>query len=317
MATVLITGGTGMIGKAITKALLERNYNVIVLTRNVGKGTRYKAQGTNASSRLTYAEWNIEKQTIDADAISKADYIIHLAGANLGEKRWSKKRKKEIVSSRVDSGKLIVESLMKIPNRVRAVISASAIGWYGPDLPPTPFKGEGFEETTPAFNDFLGETCKQWEESIEPIAQLGKRLMKFRTGIVLSKEGGAFPRFVKPLKFGLATILGNGKQIISWIHIDDLCRMYIKALEDNAMQGAYNAVAPQPTSNKDFTLLLATKMRGKFYISMHVPSFALKIALGEMSIEVLKSATVSCKKVKDDGFNFLYPTLNTAIEVLL
>ncbi|HYM93975.1 MAG TPA: TIGR01777 family oxidoreductase, partial [Chitinophagaceae bacterium] len=265
MATILIAGGTGLIGKALTKALLEKNYDVIVLTRNASKAGRLKVQGTSESNRLLHAEWNVEKQTMDIDAISNADYIVHLAGANLGEKRWTKKRKREIVSSRVDSGKLIVESLKNIPNQVKAVISASAIGWYGPDRENNP----GFKETDASFTDFLGQTCKAWEESIKPVIQSGKRLVKLRTGIVLSKEGGALKEFIKPLKFGLATILGNGKQIISWIHIDDLVRIYIMAIENEKLSGVYNAVTPQSVTNKEFILKLARELRGKYFIPIY------------------------------------------------
>jgi uncharacterized protein (TIGR01777 family) len=308
MATVLITGGTGMIGKALTKALLEKGYEVIILTRN-SKQFRI----TNSELRISYAEWNVDERMIDEYAITKTDFIIHLAGANVGEKRWTKKRKREIVSSRVDSGKLIVESLKKNPNKVKAVVSASAMGWYGPDTFPG---GKAFKETDSPFNDFLGQTCKIWEESIEPVAQLGKRLVKLRTGIVLSKEGGAMKEFLRPLKFGLATILGSGKQVISWIYIDDLVNLYIYACENEKLHGVYNAVAPNPISNKKFVLTLA-KERNKFFIPIRVPSFALKLLLGEMSIEVLKSATVSCEKIQQAGFEFLYPSIDLAFQKII
>ena len=325
-STVLITGGTGLIGKALTKALLEKNYNVIILTRKMrdtGYGMR-DSQSDNLSripdheSHIQYACWNVKEQTIDKDAISKTDYIIHLAGAGVGEKRWTKKRKQEIVDSRVDSGKLITDSLKKIPNKVKAVISASAIGWYGADasLSFGEGRGEVFVETDTAANDFLGQTCKQWEESIEPVTRLGKRLVKLRTGIVLSNEGGALKEFLKPLRFGIATILGNGKQAISWIHIDDLVRIFIAAIENQNMTGTYNAVSPQPVSNKEFILQLAKIKRGRFFIPIYVPSFILKIVLGEMSIEVLKSATVSCDKIHFTGFSFLYPSLHAALKQL-
>ena len=309
MATVLITGGTGMIGKALTKALLEKNYEVIVLTRNASEATRYKVQGRGS---VTFAEWNIEKQTIDEKAIAKADHIIHLAGANLGDKRWTKKRKREIVSSRVDSCKLIVDSLKKIPNQVKTVISSSAIGYYGPDLTAE----NVFKEDDPPSNDFLGTVCQQWEESIHTVTQLKKRLVLFRTGVVLSKEGGMLPRFLTPLRFGLAPILGNGKQILSWILNDDLVRLFIEAIEKEDLSGVYNAVAPKPVSNKEFVLTLA-KSRNKFFIPFPVPSFVLKIILGEMSIEVLKSATVSCEKILQTGFSFKFQTLATAIDEVI
>jgi uncharacterized protein len=203
--------------------------------------------------------------------------------------------------------------LKTIPNKVKAVVSASAIGWYGSDpIIPNP---KPFEENNPADETFLGNTCKQWEESIEPVTQSGKRLVKLRIGIVLSKDGGALSEFKKPLQFGVAAILGNGKQIISWIHIDDLVRMFIAAIENSTMNGVYNAVAPVPVSNKNLTIQLA-KSRKKFFIPVHVPSFILKLILGEMSIEVLKSATVRSNKIELTGFNFKFPTVTAALSNL-
>src|SRR6185503_1856905 len=232
METVLITGGTGMIGKALTQALTERGFDVIILTRNTNNQKP-------ATGSISYALWDVEKQTIDKTAFAKADHIIHLAGASVAEKRWNKKRKQEIVSSRVDSGKLIVDNLKTSPNKVKTIISASGIGWYGPDKS----DGKKFTEDDPSSNDFLGQTCKQWEAAIEPASFLGKRLVKMRIGIVLSTEGGAYPEFKKPLNFGFATILSNGRQIISWIHIDDLVRIILFAMENEKMEGTYNAVA--------------------------------------------------------------------------
>jgi uncharacterized protein (TIGR01777 family) len=307
MTTVLITGGTGMIGKALTHALVERNYKVIILSRK-------PVDQQPAVNNISYAEWNITGQTIDNKAIQKADYIIHLTGAGVADKRWTKKRKQEIRDSRVKSGELLVKTLREIPNKVQAVISASAVGWYGPD-PAIP-NPKPFREDDPADNSFLGDTCKQWEESIEPVTQLGKRSVKFRTGIVLSKDGGALEEFEKPLRFGIAAILGNGRQVYSWIHIDDLVRLYISAIEDDNMRGAYNAVAPKPVSNKELTLKLAAVKKGKFFIPVYVPSFVLRTVLGEMSIEVLKSATVSCDKIHYSGFTFLYPTVEAALKEL-
>jgi uncharacterized protein (TIGR01777 family) len=305
MATVLITGGTGLVGKALGQALLEKGYTVIILSRQPGK--------KSAVANLSYAAWDAEKQTIDEVAISSADYIIHLAGAGVADKRWTKKRKQEIIDSRVNSSRLIVDSLAMISNKVKAVISASAIGWYGAD-PAIP-NPKPFEENNPADETFLGNTCKLWEESIKPVTQLGKRLVKLRIGIVLSNDGGALSEFKKPLQFGVAAILGNGKQIISWIHIDDLVRMFIASIEKSGMNGVYNAVAPVPVSNKELTIQLA-KSRKKFFIPVHVPSFLLKLMLGEMSIEVLKSATVSSNKIELTGFSFKFPTVTTALSNL-
>ena len=301
MATVLITGGTGMIGTALTKELTRKNYQVIVLTRKAKLSTE----------NITYKEWDVEKGEIDEAAISDADYIVHLAGANVGGGRWTKKRRKEIIDSRVKSGELLVKSLKNVRNKVRAVISASAIGWYGPDKP----RSKPFVETDAVDNSFLGRVCQMWEAAIEPVKELGKRLVIFRTGIVLSNEGGAYPEFKKPLKFRVATILGSGKQIVSWIHIDDIVRLYIEAIEKENLQGIYNAVVPHPVSNSHLMQTIGA-FAGKKYICVHVPEAALKIALGEMSVEVLKSTTVSSAKIEATGFQFAYPTINAAVEKL-
>ena len=306
MPTVIITGGTGLVGKALGHALLAKGYHIIILTRTL-PSTDHSPQSIKG---IQYAKWDIESQTIDENAIASADYIIHLAGAGVADKRWTKKRKQEIVDSRVKSCKLLADSLKTIPNKVKAVVSASAIGWYGPDriLPnPTPFA-----ESDPADESFLGSTCRQWEESIEPVTQSGKRLVKLRIGIVLSKDGGALKEFIKPLKFGVAAILGSGKQIISWIHIDDLVQLFITAMEIETWQGTYNAVAPNPVSNKELTLQLA-KSRKKFFIPIHVPTFVLKIMLGEMSVEILKSATVSSQKIQEAGFQYTFPVIKDAL----
>jgi hypothetical protein len=328
MATIMITGGTGTVGKRLTDLLLKKGHSVII----VGRGEHSKGSSTskpsNSSSafnqtNLRYAQWNIDAQTIDESAIQQADYIIHLAGAGVADKRWSDARKKEIADSRINSCALIVKALSSIPNKVKGVISASAIGWYGPDNQlddegnaSTGLDKRGFTEAANPYPDFLGNTCKAWEDSITPVKAFGKRLVILRTGIVLSNQGGALVEFKKPLLFKTAAILGSGKQMISWIHVDDLCNQYIYAIENEQMNGVYNAVAPHPVSNQTLTIELAKKICGSFYIPFYVPAFVLKIALGEMSIEVLKSATVSSHKIEAAGFQFQYPSIHDALNQL-
>lgn len=307
MATVLITGGTGTIGTKLSAMLAEKRYHVIILTRNVEK-----AKPQNPA--ITFAGWDVSKGYIDVSAVQQADYIVHLAGAGVADGRWTDKRKQEIVNSRTQSSALLVKALQESSNKVKAVISASATGWYGADTPAS--LQFGFKEEEPAFNDFLGDTCRLWEESIQPVQALGKRLVKLRTGIVLSNDGGAYVEFKKPLKGGLATIMGSGKQVVPWVHAADICRMYIYAIEHDNMQGVYNAVAPHPVPNKQLILTIAKKLNPHFYIPVHAPAFALKLALGEMSIEILKSVTVSADKIVAAGFNYLYPTLDKAVEEL-
>lgn len=307
MATILITGGTGLIGTRLITMLTKKGHEVIILSRS---------EKISDQPNVSYATWSIKDQTIDTNAIAKADYIIHLAGAGVADKRWTASRKKEIVESRTESSKLIVKALSETSNKVKAVISGSAIGWYGSD-DKLVASARAFTENAPADDTFLGETCKLWEESIAPVQALGKRLVKIRTGIVLSNDGGALPEFKKPVKFGIASIVGNGKQIISWIHIEDLCRIFVHAIENENLHGVYNAVAPSPVTNKELTLALAEKIKGTFYMPMQVPSFMLKLILGEMSIEVLKSTTVSSDKIRSTGFTFLYPSIQSALTDLV
>jgi len=303
METVIITGGTGLIGRALSQFLESKGFQVIILTRN--------PQGHRSSSPgIVYAAWNPEEQTINEEAIKNASHVIQLAGAGVVDKPWTAKRKKEIIESRTQSSALLVKAMDRIPNHIRSVVSASAIGWYRPRL-----SGQSVE-SEPSDPGFLGETCRLWEESIQPVKDLGKRLVILRTGIVLSKDGGAFPEFAKPIKYGIAGVLGDGKQIISWIHIEDICRIYAEAMTNPTWSGVYNAVAPNPVSNKNFTLELAKKMKGSFFIQLPIPSFALRLTMGGRSEEVLKSSNISSNKLKEQGFQFIYPTVDAAFRDL-
>ncbi|MEY3508069.1 MAG: hypothetical protein RIR44_1301 [Bacteroidota bacterium] len=310
MPSVLITGGTGLVGTAVKTLLEVKGYEVVLLTRSK---TSLKGQ----------AHWDINAGTIDSTAIAAADFIIHLAGAGVADKRWSTARKQEILDSRTKSSALLVKALQETPNKVKAVISASAIGWYGPDqinAHNNDLSAQGFVETDPSYPDFLGTTCAAWEASIAPVTAntngLQKRLVCLRTGIVLSKHGGALIEFLKPLAVRMAAVLGNGKQMISWIDVRDLAKMFVYALENENISGSYNAVAPAPVSNKTLTQTLAKVLYGSFYITTYVPSFVLKIMLGEMSIEVLKSTTVSAQKIQDAGFVFDYPEISKSLSTL-
>ena len=310
MPSVLITGGTGLVGTAVKTLLEAKGYEVVLLSRS-------------KSSIKGQAHWDINAGTIDSTAIAEADYIIHLAGAGVADKRWSVSRKQEILDSRTKSSALLVKALQETPNKVKAVISASAIGWYGPDQMNTHNNegtAQGFVETDPSYPDFLGTTCAAWEASIAPVTAntngLQKRLVCLRTGIVLSKNGGALKEFLKPLAVRMAAVLGNGKQMISWIDGRDLAKMFVYAIENQNLSGSYNAVAPAPVSNKTLTQTLANVLYGKFYIITYVPSFVLKIMLGEMSIEVLKSTTVSAQKIQDAGFVFDYPEITKSLSTL-
>ncbi len=301
METVLITGGTGLVGKALTQLLLDNGYRVIILSR----GNRLPVAGSN----LQFVKWDVAKKEIDISAVQQADHIIHLAGAGVMDKKWTAAYKEEIISSRVKSGELVAEILKQYPNKVKTVIGASAIGWYKAS-------DSLHTEDEPADDSFLGSTCNLWEQSLQPVQALGKRRVTLRIGIVLDKNGGALKEFIQPLKLGVAAILGNGKQVVSWIHVQDLCRLFLFALKNENMQGVYNAVAPVPVTNQTLTLTLAKKMR-RFFIPLHIPSFILKLLLGGRSIEILKSAAVSSKKTEAAGFGFAFSNIDAALDDLV
>jgi hypothetical protein len=304
MDTVIITGGTGLIGTALSDFLVSRGYQVIIFTRNP-KAHRSSSPG------IAYAAWNIDEQSVNEDAFRKSKYVIHLAGAGVADKAWTDKRKKEIVESRTKSSALLVKAMSSIPNEIVSVVSASAIGWYKQNM------SHQAVETDPPDEGFLGEACRAWENSIKPAEALGKKLVILRTGIVLSNEGGAFPEFKKPVKYGIAGILGNGKQMISWIHMEDLCRLYMEAMSNPSWSGIYNAVSPNPVNNRNFIIDLAKRMKGSFFIPMPVPNVILRLMLGGRSEEVLKSSNISANKLKQQGFQFIYPTIDAAFRELI
>lgn len=305
MQTVLITGGTGMVGQSLTDTLIEHGHDVIILTRNPRKSSRL---------HLSYAKWDIEKNYIDPLAFKKATVIVHLAGESVATKRWTVKRKKAILDSRVQSGLFLSNALKTMKHQVHTFIGASAIGWYGPDNELS--LKDGFKEEDKVDNSFLGDTCKQWEDSVREIGTLGIRMVTLRIGIVLNKRGGALLEFIKPAKLGVAAILGDGNQIVSWIHQQDLNGIILFAINNNSVNGVFNAVSPEPISNKALTLAIASKYHS-WHFKIHVPVWVLKILLGEMSIEVLKSAKVSSKKIQDQGFEFKYPYISSALNQLL
>ena len=307
METVLITGGTGLIGTRLTQLLQQKKYNVAHLSRNK----------KNENSIITYA-WNIKKGFLEEQAITSANYIIHLAGAGIADQPWTTERKKEIINSRVESANLLFEKIKTLRPPLKAFISASAIGYYG-----VVTSGNIFTENDPPASDFLGKTCQLWEEAADRIGNLETHLpgirirtVKIRTGMVLSNKGGALPKMANPVRNFIGAPLGTGKQYIPWIHIDDLCRIYIKAIEDVKMQGAYNGVAPQSITNRDFTKAIARTLN-KPLILPNVPQWILKIILGEMAVMVLEGSRVSCEKIMMEGFSHEFPELDVALKELL
>jgi len=300
MATILITGGTGLIGRYLSKKLKDKGYSVAILGR-----------ASNLNADIPTYTWDIEKNEIEQKAIESADYIIHLAGANIGDKRWTAKRKKLILESRVNTGRLIFDKIKTNKNRLKAFISASAIGYYG-----TITSDKIFSETDPPSGDFLGETCQQWEQLADNFEKLGIRTVKIRTGVVLTNQGGALAKIRMPIKMGIGSAIGNGRQYMPWIHIDDLCDIYIKAIEETEMKGAYNAIAPAHQTNRDFTKTLARILNKPFWFP-NIPGIVMKIILGEMSAILLKGSRVSSEKIIHAGYQFKFPDLESALVDLL
>ncbi len=305
MATILVTGGTGLVGSLLTSEMSKQGHDVIILSRSDRQSSK---------ERVRYSKWNPDAWEIDTSVLQTADYIVNLAGAGVADERWTEERKKEILLSRVNAAKTIIEGLRKVPHKVKALVNSSAIGWYGPDLS-YGMNAYFTEEASPA-DDYLGRTCKAWEDAIEPVKSLGIRVIKLRTGIVLSVRGGALKEYLSPMKYGVAPVMGSGKQTVSWIHELDLVRMIQFALFEEKMNGVYNAVAPKPVTNKELIHTIRHLYPGSA-IAVNVPAFVLHIMLGEMKVEVLKSTTVSAKKISESGFQFLYPTIEPAIAHLL
>ena len=295
-SNVLITGGTGLLGKHLTKHLLNNGYNVAYLSRSALDRRHVKV-----------FQWDIKSGYIEPGSIEWADYIVHLAGADISDKRWTENRKRVIRDSRVKSAELLIRKLQDTTHKVKAIISSSAVGYYGDT------KDEWVDENSPPGRDFMGKTAIEWEKSIAQAKDLNLRVCILRTGIVLTKKGGALPKLAKPIKFFVGAPLGTGNQYLSWIHIDDLCNIYSKAIEDVTMEGVFNAVAPNPVTNKDFTKILA----GVLYRPLLLPpisKFILKLMLGEMAETILMSSRISNQKIIDSGYTFQFYNLKDALE---
>ena len=300
METVLITGGTGLVGKHLSNKLQEKGYSVVFLSR-----------ASQKVSSIKIFEWNYQDNTIDNSAFNNIDYIIHLAGANIGEKKWTNNRKQLIFDSRVKTGKLIFDRIKEQKKKIKAFISASAIGYYGTITSETIFK-----ETDLPANDFLGNVCNQWEKTADKFEEIGIRTVKIRTGVVLTEEEGALSKMITPVKMSIGSAIGTGKQYLPWIHIDDLCGIYIKAIEDKTIQGSFNAVAPDYRTNKDFTKILASVLNKPFWFP-NIPAFTMYLMFGEMSSILLKGSRVSSDLIISKGYNFMFPNLRKALIDLL
>ena len=295
MEKVLITGGSGLIGRRLSLLLKSRGYEVRILSRSNNPKNNYK----------TFV-WNVSEQYINESAFEGLTHIIHLAGAGIADKRWSEKRKKEIIASRVASTNLLYNTVKRLKTPLNSFISASATGYYGAVTSETIFE----EKDKPA-KDFLGKVCSLWEDSIFQFNEIKIRTVALRTGIVLSKDGGA----LKKMKTPVITSLGNGKQYMPWIHIDDLCELYIKAIEDQEFKGAFNAVSSEHISNLSFSKKIS-KIFNHPFLAIGAPSFILQIVFGEMSTIILNGSRISANKIKQAGFKFKFENLEKALKNL-
>jgi uncharacterized protein (TIGR01777 family) len=293
---ILLTGGSGSIGRHLTQLLLNNGYTVSHLSR----------APENIPGVKSYL-WNVDKGEIDAACITGVDTIVHLAGAGVAEKRWTKKRKQEIIESRTKSIQLIYDLLKEKNNVVKSVVSASATGFYGDR------DGQLLTENTVPGEDFLAETCIKWEAAVDEGAELGLRIVKLRTGIVLDEDGGALPQMANPVKWGVGSPLGSGRQWMPWIHWQDVVDLYFYAITNAKLKGVYNMVAPNPVTNKDFTKILARQLHRPLW-APNVPAFLLKLLFGEMSIVILGSTKVTCQKIEEAGFKFKYTELAAALK---
>jgi uncharacterized protein (TIGR01777 family) len=300
MAKVLISGGTGSIGSLMADFLHRQGHEVGLLSRSEKNDGTFK----------TY-KWNIKDNYLDPEALESCDYIIHLAGAGIADKAWTAGRKKEIIESRVLSTDLLYNQVKKHKTPLKAFISASAVGYYGQVT-----SNKNFTEKDKSANDFVGKTCFLWEQAAEQFEDLGIRTVRLRIGVVLMEKGGALEKMVQPIRMGFGSPLGSGKQYIPWIHVDDLIGMFYKALTSDDMSGAYNAVAPEPASNAEFTRILARVLNKKLWLP-NVPAFVLKALLGDRASLVLKGSRVSSQKIESTGFTFKYTSLEPALKNLL
>jgi uncharacterized protein (TIGR01777 family) len=293
---VLITGGTGLIGSRLIPILQEKGYEVVLLSR-----TEQTYMGCKAY------EWDISKGEIDERAFEGISSIIHLAGAGIADKRWTDSRKRVLIDSRVKSAQLLRKYVLSQNLELKSFISASGIGYYG-----TETTDHVYTEADPPADEFVSEICIKWEAAADDFKELC-RVVKLRTGVVLSKEGGALVRLAQPIKLGVGAAIGSGDQYMPCIHIDDLCRMYLHCLKDQNLKGVYNAVSGERSTNKELTKAVARQLNKPLWLP-NVPGFIMKLVFGEMAQILLGGSHVSAEKIKSTGFEFQFPTLKEALE---
>jgi uncharacterized protein len=299
MKKVVIAGGTGLIGLRLSRMLREAGYTVVHLSRRA-----------NPTAEFPTFAWQPDKGIIDKNVLVNADAVVNLAGAGIADKHWTAKRKQEIIESRTSGNALIANYLQTEKHNIKTYVSASAIGFYGDR------EAQLMSETDSAGTGFLSESTVAWEQAIDKVAVTGTRTVALRVGIVLSKDGGALEKMLIPFMFRQAVYFGNGKQYMSWVHIDDVCRIFQWALENPQAQGVYNAVAPTPLTNLAMTKAIADA-KGGFFITLPAPALALRLAMGEMADVVLGSTRVSSQEIENQGFQFQFSNIEAALKDIL
>lgn len=300
MAIILISGGTGLVGKALTKHLVAKGHEVRILSRNPQSSLQTKS-----------FYWNVEKNEIDEKAFDGVEHIVHLAGSGIADKRWTDTRKKDIIDSRVNSVKLITEVVKRKHIQLKSFVGASAVGVYGMIT-----SEKIFTETDKGKDDFLTNSCAQWEQSYNDIQLRSDKHCIIRIGVVLSKNGGALKRLLPLFQLGLGSAVGSGKQYMPWIHINDLVSVFYEALFNSNYKGIYNAVSVEETTNNSFSKQLAKNLSKPFFLP-NVPAFALKLVFGEMANVLLEGSRVSSQKLINTGFQFKFPLLSEALNDII
>lgn len=299
--TILITGGTGLIGKALAKALKAQGHKLVLLSRSRELPSNYDA----------VFQWKGGQKRFDYSALDGVTDIVHLAGAGIADKRWTAERKKEIIESRIAPLQAIHSSLTARGQKINSLISGSAIGWYGSGR-----DALVHTEREPAATDFMGETCRLWEHAAYAFSDCSQRVVTIRTGVVLDSLGGAFPSLLRAAKMGLGAPLGTGHQQIPWIHRDDIVSVFLCALENQQYTGPLNATATENCSNHDFTKALCREIHRPFW-PVPVPSVVLRVLFGEMADVVLGGSRISNEKLRSLGFSFSFVELTAALRDLL
>lgn len=295
---ILITGGTGLVGKYLATELRARKHEVRILSRS-------------KSEKPFEFYWNLDEKIIDEKAFENIDSIIHLAGATVS-KKWTEDYKKELYFSRIDAANLLLDYCQKKNIHLKSFISASGINYYG-----TFTSDQILEENSGILHhDFLADLSVEWEKAAEKFKGTSERVVCLRTAVVLAKNGGAFEPLKKLTDLNIGSAVGSGKQWMNWIHIEDLVNMYIFAVENSDLNGSFNAVADEVPTNSDFMKTLA-KVSNKFFLPINVPAFVLKSIFGEMGEIILEGTRASNKKIKSKGFDFKYADLKKAFESLL